>query len=243
MRKNPCMAHRGWSGQAPENTLAAITKALHHPQVDGIEFDVQLSRDGVPIVIHDFTLERTTNGRGLVHEHTFAELRALDAGSWYGPEFAGERIPTLEEVLIANTGKKLLNIELKKMGMNEQNGIEAKVIELIRRYELEQHVVVTSFNHESVRKVKELAPDLRVGPIIYGYPTMIPEQIKHIGASLVSMAYHYLTPELVHNLTTAGIGLVAWTIDESAHMAMTAELSEGIQICTNHPDRWFSLKG
>ncbi|WP_051330968.1 glycerophosphodiester phosphodiesterase family protein [Aneurinibacillus terranovensis] len=97
--KNACIAHRGWSGRAPENTLAAIKKAIYHPAIDGIEIDVQMSLDGVPVVIHDYTLERTTTGTGYVGSYTLTELKKLDAGTWFSSSFAGETIPTLEEVL------------------------------------------------------------------------------------------------------------------------------------------------
>lgn len=113
---NPCVAHRGYSSLAPENTMAAFELAMEQAQVQWIELDVQLSRDGYPVVIHDYRLERTTNGKGFVKDMTLHELKQLDAGSWKSKKYAGERIPTLAEVLERIRGRVKLNIELKTTG-------------------------------------------------------------------------------------------------------------------------------
>ncbi|UFJ42710.1 glycerophosphodiester phosphodiesterase [Brevibacillus humidisoli] len=240
--RNQCMAHRGWSGAAPENTLAAIGMALDHPGVDAIEIDVQLTRDGVPVVIHDFTLERTTTGSGLVMQHTYEELRQLDAGSWFDPKYAAQRIPSLEEVLVVSRGKKRLNIELKQAA-NRYRGLEEKVVSLIRRRGMQEQVVVTSFDHLSVQKVKQLAPELTVGPIIHGLPVLLRNQVAELGAGIVSLAYPYLSAELAEEVVSWGVELIAWTIDHPDHMRMVAQWHEAIQICTNYPDRWFQVAG
>ncbi|MGL4971324.1 MAG: glycerophosphodiester phosphodiesterase family protein, partial [Cetobacterium sp.] len=107
------LAHRGASGTAPENTIAAFKKAIIDG-CDGFEFDVQQTKDGKLVVFHDWTLERTSNGKGYVREHTLDELKELDAGSWFGEEFKGEKIPTLEETLDLIPDNMLINIELKE---------------------------------------------------------------------------------------------------------------------------------
>jgi len=107
---NPCCAHRGASGLAPENTMAAMKRALAFPFVEWIELDVQLSKDGVPVVIHDDTVDRTTDRKGRVADFTAAELQAMDAGSRFSPAFRGEPVPTLEQVLELTAGECRLDI-------------------------------------------------------------------------------------------------------------------------------------
>lgn len=239
--KNLCIAHRGWSSAAPENTLTAITKALDHPKIDMVELDVQLSKDGVPVVIHDYSLARTTDGVGFVWDRTWSELKKLDAGSWFTEDFAGETIPTLEEVLdlVSHKGKKI-NIEIKKPADHYQ-GIEQRVLDLISRFGLESSVMLTSFNHESIKEVNRLAPRIKHGLIIYGLPNLLEIQLNYIGAGCLSIAYGYLSRPLALSLIEKGIELIAWTIDEPAQMQKTAAIHEDIAICTNHPERWLNL--
>ncbi len=153
--------HRGANVAAPENTLAAFQKA-RELGADGIELDVMLCADGEPVVIHDFTVDRTTNGRGRVEELPLAQLKALDAGGWFGPEFAGERIPTLREVLEWAADELLLNIELKNFRLRS-DGLEAKVVALIREYRLHSRVMLSSFNPLALRRAKGLARELHTG--------------------------------------------------------------------------------
>jgi len=120
------IAHRGFSAQAPENTIAAFDLAIESGYTD-IEFDIQLSKDGVPVVFHDFTVDRTTNGKGRVDAHTFDELQALDAGSWFDASFAGQHIPSLKEILLIYRGRANIHIELKSI----EPDMPLKVAELL----------------------------------------------------------------------------------------------------------------
>jgi glycerophosphoryl diester phosphodiesterase len=138
------IAHRGASAAAPANTMAAFEKALALG-ADGIELDVQLSADGVPVVIHDFTVDDTTDGSGKVARMTLAQLEQLDAGSYFDPAFAGERIPTLEKVLEVMGNRLLLNIELKGFSLFDK-GLERAVIGLIEQHALRSRVFLSSFN-------------------------------------------------------------------------------------------------
>ncbi|MBO8170523.1 MAG: glycerophosphodiester phosphodiesterase [Bacillaceae bacterium] len=233
---NVCMAHRGWSGRAPENTMAAIKMALEEPHVRGIEIDVHLSQDGVPVVIHDFTLDRTTNGKGYVGDHPFEELSCLDAGGWFSPEFTGEKILSLQEVLEVVRGKTRLNIELKQAGQLYP-GLEEKVVEMIDRYNMQSDVYVTSFDHESVKKVKLLNPDLTTGLIIMGKPVLVHEQLEETGATVLSMAYSYLTKTFLQEMYENGMVVIAWTVDDQEHIRSTLNLHPDIQLCTNFPER------
>jgi glycerophosphoryl diester phosphodiesterase len=237
---NICMAHRGWSGKAPENTMAAINLALAEPAIQAMEVDVQLSKDGVPVLIHDFTLERTTNGSGLVKDRTFEELRELDAGSWFHPDHAGEPIPTLEEALRAVKGRCTLNIELKTAG-DLYPGLAEKVVQLVEQYGMKRDVYITSFDHEAIKRVHELDDSLKTGLIIYGKPVLIREQLRETAATILSMAYPYLTVEFVRTAFDEGITVIAWTVDDPQHMQMLMRWHPDIQICTNHPDRMLSL--
>lgn len=156
------LAHRGARQVAPENTLAAFRAAMDIPGCDGVELDVLLSADGQIVVIHDFTLDKTTDGRGLVGAKTLAELKQLDAGSWKDKRFAGERIPTLEEALDVLGERAIINIELKNR-MAHQTGLEVRVVELVQQRRLEQRVILSSFDPLAIWRVKRLAPSLVTG--------------------------------------------------------------------------------
>ena len=237
---NPCMAHRGWSGRAPENTLSAIRLALAEPRIHSIELDVQMTKDGVPIIIHDFVLGRTVNGSGPVGSHTYAELRQMDAGSWFGSEFQGERIPAFEEVLQEVKGQGRLNIELKTAG-DLYPGLEGKVVELIHRYRMQQDVFITSFNHEAVKRIHQIDPSVTTGLIFEGRPVLLQEQLREAGASLVSMSYLYLTREFVVEMIESGIPVIAWTVNDPVAIQHMMDYHPELQICTNHPDRMLAL--
>ncbi|WP_019122206.1 glycerophosphodiester phosphodiesterase [Brevibacillus massiliensis] len=232
---NICMAHRGWSGKAPENTMAAIKLALSEPSVRAIEVDVQFSADGVPVLFHDFTLERTTDGRGLLADHTYRQLRALDAGGWMDARYSKEPIPTLEEALTAVKGKCTLNIELKMAGEWRFEQVK-KVVQLVEQFDMASEVYITSFQHEALRFVHELAPGIKTGLIIYGKPVLLFDQLQAAGASVISMAYPYLTPDFVQLAIAEGYTVIAWTVDDPQVMRTIMGWHRDIQICTNHPD-------
>ncbi|WP_400162184.1 glycerophosphodiester phosphodiesterase [Brevibacillus sp. TJ4] len=232
---NVCMAHRGWSGKAPENSMTAIRLALAEPAIRGIEVDVQLSRDGVPVLIHDFTLGRTTNGTGLVKDHTLEQLRSLDAGSWYNPKFAGERIPTLEEALLAAKGRCTLNLELKATS-EMYPGLAEKVLELLERHAMKDQVYITSFDHQLIRHVRSLDADVQTGLIVFGRPVMLLEQLQAAGANILAMEYTYLNQELVNTVIQEGFKVIAWTLDDPDAIRTVLSWHPDVQICTNHPD-------
>jgi len=158
------IAHRGASGVAPENTIPAIDSALA-VGVDYIEIDVHLSLDGRVMVIHDATVDRTTDGTGKVQELTAKHIQSLDAGSWFGESFSGVKIPTLEEVIRHIDGKTKLLIEIKKK-RKENEGIEAEVIRLIRKYEAAEWCVVQAFNDKVLETMHELAPEIVLHKLI-----------------------------------------------------------------------------
>ncbi len=194
------IAHRGASAAAPPNTLAAFEKAAELG-ADGIEFDVHLSADGVPVVIHDATVDATTDGSGRVPEMTLAQLKQLDAGSYFDPAFAGERIPTLEEVLETMGNRLLLNVELKSTSLYD-DGLERAIVAQIKRRKLDERVLFSSFNPFSLRRVKRIAPHIPVGLL---YVPSLPLPLYQI--LLAALVPH----EACHpGYTTVGARYVAW---------------------------------
>ncbi|SDW71940.1 glycerophosphodiester phosphodiesterase family protein [Paenibacillus sp. CF384] len=230
------VAHRGCSGEAPENTMAAFELALSEPAIPMIELDVHLSKDGVPVVIHDHTLDRTTSGTGPVKAYTLEELRRFDAGSKFDPAFAGQGIPTLEEVLLLAKGCCKLHVELKMLA-NEYEGIEERVISLIQRHGMQEEVVLSSFNHDSMKRAHEIDPSIPTALIFLGKPTLLAEQLRYTGATGLSVHYGFVTQELVDEMTTLGMDLGVWTVDDSEVLARIIEAYPNIRITTNYPDR------
>ena len=153
-------AHRGASGYFPENTMLSFRKALELGAT-GIETDVQMSSDGVLLLIHDEDVTRTTNGSGLVKDFTNADLNNLDAGSWFSQNYKGEKIPTAEELIIfAKENNLLLNLELKN-SVIIYPGIEEKIIEMIFKYKYENKVILSSFNHYSMVRCKKISKKIK----------------------------------------------------------------------------------
>ncbi|NHN34103.1 glycerophosphodiester phosphodiesterase [Paenibacillus agricola] len=234
------VAHRGWSGKAPENTLAAIELALAESAIDMIEFDVHLSKDGVPVVIHDHTLERTTNGKGRVNQHTFDELRQLDAGSWFAPEFKGETIPSLEEVLKLAKGRCKLAVELKTKA-NNYEGIEQKVIQKVHQYGMGDQVVLSSFDHDSMKQANEVDSSIATSLIFFGKPTLIWEQLQYTGAISFSINHSFSSPAFINEMLDKGIDVGIWTVDDPETLQKIVLAHPNVRITTNHPDRLLTV--
>ncbi|MFC3747866.1 glycerophosphodiester phosphodiesterase [Paenibacillus sp. GCM10012306] len=235
--KNPCVAHRGFSGKAPENTLAAVRMALELPFVRWMEIDVQLSRDGVPVVIHDYTLDRTTNGHGKVREMTWESIRRLDAGGWKGRAFRGEKVPSLDEVLTLVSGKIHLNIELKTVN-DLYPGLEQAVIDLVNARNMRDKVVLTSFDHGSLQRIKALDPRFSTG-LIYDSRSGDPAaRTQELQCSFLSIRFSRLNPHMAGLLAEQGIKVMAWTVNKARDMRRLAAMHSDIMICTNRPDLW-----
>ncbi len=157
------IAHRGASSSAPENTVYAFTAAMEQG-ADGIELDVQQTKDGVPVVIHDLNLKRVAGINREVSSFTFDELSQIDVGSWYSPEYSDARIMALEDVFILTDGRIFMNIELKR-GAKSDN-LEQKVVSLIEKYNMENKCCVTSFSYDSLKQIKEYNSDIKTGLIM-----------------------------------------------------------------------------
>lgn len=230
------IAHRGWSGKAPENTLSAIKLALEEPKISCIEIDVHLTKDGVPVVIHDYQVDRTTDGSGHVKDMTAAEIQALDAGSWFHPKFTGEKVPLLEEVLALVKGKKKLLIELKQAA-DLYEGLEEKVIELLEKFGVEAQCSLISFDHKSLQTCMKFSPAVKRTLVILGSPLLLVDQVKEIGASAVSMHHQFMDQEMVASLNSNGIEIVVWTVDQKVEAERVLGLDKAIALTTNHPER------
>lgn len=153
--------HRGASAYAPMNTIPAFELAVAQG-AQGVELDVRLTRDGRMVILHDDTVDHTTDGIGRISEKSFAEVRELDAGGWFGEAFRGTRIPTLEEVFEAVGSKIYVNVEIKAEAPNS-DGIENAVADCIRRFGLERSVIVSSFNPLTLRRFRRAAPEIPIG--------------------------------------------------------------------------------
>lgn len=158
------IAHRGASKYAPENTMAAF-KLAYRMEADMIELDVQLSKDGIPVVFHDAKLNQHSNGKGPVSSFLFDELQQLDAGKWFSIEFMGEKISSLEQVLRWASGKILVNIEIKAEAVGNVilGGVEEKVTELVHQTGMEKNVIISSFDYRAVERIKKIDPELLTG--------------------------------------------------------------------------------
>jgi len=230
------LAHRGASYDAPENTLAAFDLALRLG-ADGIELDVQLSADGVPVVIHDWTLDRTTDGQGPVATWRWAELRTLDAGSWFDSAYARQRIPSLEDVFAAFGRRLRYNIELKVRGLRS-NGLERAVIAMIHRHGLTNRVLVSSFNPLALRRVGRLEPHLETGLLL------APEQPIYLRRAWLAPFVPHTARLPKYPLVDAsymawarrrGYRVGVWTVDDPDEMMRLADLGVDA-IITNRPD-------
>ncbi len=225
------IAHRGASSLAPENTMTAFRKAAELG-ADGLELDVQFSKDGKLVVIHDELLNRTTNGKGLVKDYTLAELKELDAGSWFSPEFANETIPTLEEVLAEFQGMHI-NIEIKS-GVILYPGIEKAVLDLVSKYKLEDKILISSFNHYSLVECKKINPEVPIG-ILYMAGLYEPwDYAKKLGCYSIHPLFYGVQPEIIKGCKENGLAIYTWTVDNPKHMAALNE--GGVEaIITNRP--------
>ena len=227
------IGHRGASGHAPENTLAAFRKAVALGATF-IETDLQLSRDAHFVAIHDDTVNRTTNGRGSVHDLTLAELRQLDAGSWFGSQFSGERVPTLEEILeFSKKNDAVFYLELKPSGAW---GGEHALIGALRDSGEIARAVVISFDPSLVLNVHKIEPTIMSGLLYDGQLDKPIEKALEIGARQLVVRGDLVTPALLAQARKKDLQVVCWTVNHPAHMRMLIEAGVA-GIMSDYPDR------
>lgn len=231
------LAHRGFSGRYPENTKIAFEAAIEKTKCDGFETDVHFSKDGQLVIIHDPVLDRTTNGTGMVCHHTYDELKALDNGSWMGPEFAGQSIMLWSEVLdFCKQTNMLCNLEIKNYEVFYE-GIEEAVIKEIEAQKMQDKVFLSSFNMISMEACKKINPEIKTG-LLYERPLF---DVENYLSKAVSDSMHpkYLLLEyqdhLVDFFHSVGKQVHTWTVNEADDMKQM--VAQGVDsIITNYPD-------
>ncbi|MEC4990057.1 MAG: glycerophosphodiester phosphodiesterase family protein [Oscillatoria sp. PMC 1068.18] len=242
MKKLVLIAHRGFSAIAPENTLAAFSAAIAAPifrytgGIGALEFDLQLSADGIPVIIHDPTLDRTTNGRGLVQAKSLAQLKQFSAGSWFGSQFTEEKIPTFQEALdLLKPTTLQVYAEVKQADLWNSTHID-DFVRTILSQNWQKRCFVASFNDSFLQKVALRSPEIVLG----FYPTTLDDysqklqQATNRGNAVLLCEYHLLLehPTLIEATYQEGVDLVAWTVDNPADLQQLVALGVN-QIVTN----------
>ena len=240
MIETKIFAHRGSAGTHPENTMVSF-RAAERAGADGIELDVQLSRDGELVVIHDEKLDRTTNGNGYVKDLTLKELKGLDASVHFKGKAGPEKIPALHEVLDMFTrNNMLLNIELKN-GVFMYEGMEEKVIELVHAYDLQDRVILSSFNHYSLVRVFQLAPHIETAPLYRDGLYMPWVYAKAIGARAIHPNKLAAPDPIIVEAMKNGIQVRPYTVNSEKQMLRLFSLNCSAFI-TDYPAKAVSLK-
>ncbi|MHC4939668.1 MAG: glycerophosphodiester phosphodiesterase family protein [Planctomycetota bacterium] len=204
-------AHRGSSIDAPENSIAAIRRALED-RADYCEIDVQELKDGTIVLIHDTDFKRVTGRAGRVGDTSYDEIKDLDSGSWFDPRFKDERIPTLEQVIDLVAGKMKLNIELKYHG--KEKAFEERVIEIVRRKEFSDRCVITSLEAKGLRRVRSLAPEFRIGQIV----TVAFGRVQGLDVDFLSMNANKASAFQIKANRAAGMETHVWTVNDRSMM-------------------------
>lgn len=228
-------AHRGASGSAPENTMAAIRLAASSG-VWGCEVDVQQTADGVPVLLHDKSLRRTTGKAKKIWKTTYAQLRGYDAGSWFSPDYAYEAVPALEEVIRFARGKMMLNLELKTTG--HTGSLIENVARLIRQEKAEEFCLCTSFDYDAVNQIRALVPGLRTGGIFWRSP---PEEYWESPHEIMSVNYEKLKEKTILAAKKAGKEIHVWTVNNLAD-AVKLKAKTIDSIITNYPQKLIELQ-
>ena len=233
------IAHRGFSGEAPENTLAAFRKALEIG-ADMIEFDVRFCKDGRLVVFHDDTLERTTNGKGRVADCTFDQLRQLDAGAWFGPAFTGERIPSLKEVLDLGRGS-ILNIELKKGNQGRYSMLDMadQAVCEVSEAAMERQVLISSFDLSALARILQGNLSFLIGWITDSLHLPL-DPLEGKALPFIHPRKSLLNGKNLLAMHKEGTRVNVWTVNTKEEMERFISMRvDGI--ITDHPDRLIDL--
>ncbi|NOJ71853.1 glycerophosphodiester phosphodiesterase [Paenibacillus alvei] len=202
------VAHRGYAAVHPENTMEAFRRSIQMG-ADTLEIDVHHSKDGIPVVIHDDSLDRTTTGTGRIREKTVAEIQQVDAGKKFSPEFAGCSVPLLEEVLELCGGKVGLQLELKEHNTEEE--LQA-ILHLVNQYEMMERTTFISFYPDNLRILRSLNEDIELA-LLSNEPVDL-KALAELGNAtlLIQLSAVFNHPQLVADTKTAGVGLGVWTV-------------------------------
>ncbi|KUO49527.1 MAG: hypothetical protein APF76_03185 [Desulfitibacter sp. BRH_c19] len=233
--KEKILAHRGVSRRAPENTLAAFKKALDLG-LGGIELDIQMSKDGHVIVLHDEKVDRTTDGKGFIKDMTLEDIKKLDAGSWFGDEFIGEKVLLLEEVLefIGDRGF-IINIELKS-GIIQYAGLEDRVLDIVKHYNFLDRTIFSSFNHYSLVNIKEKCSNAKIGLLYYAGLVDPWEFGMKLDAYSLNPFFTSVTEQMVKRCLEVGLQVIPFTVNDNIFAKRLVEW--GVEyIITDIPDK------
>jgi glycerophosphoryl diester phosphodiesterase len=223
------IGHRGSSGSFPENTICAFLAAAGEG-ADMCELDVQATCDGAVVVIHDETIDRTTDGTGAVANLTLDQIRKLDAGAKFGARFRGERIPTLDEVFVAARGKLGLNIEIK------EGAVEREVCRLIRAHDALSNSMVSSFEWKALEEVRSIDPAIRIALLAEKHRDRLIAAASEMSAFAVNPRYDLADASFCDKAHARGLKVFVWTVD--APEAMRILIDAGVDgIMTNYPAR------
>ncbi|OZU90037.1 glycerophosphodiester phosphodiesterase [Virgibacillus indicus] len=233
--KTKIIAHRGASRYAPENTMPAFELA-YQSKAEGIETDVQLTKDNIPVLIHDEQVKRTTNGTGYIKDLTFEQLRQLDAGSWFSGEFTGTQIISLDELLQWVKDKPLcLNIELKNNKIDYKH-LESIVYERLKDYQLLNRTTLSTFNPRSVHRLKDYNKDIGIAFLTSKRNRNLVSHAHELGANAIHIKYRLLNKLLVDQCKQAKMAVRVYTVNRSAHI-MKCFTHECNGIFTDIPDK------
>lgn len=235
------LGHRGASAYAPMNTIPAFELAVQQG-ADGVELDVHLSKDGHLIVLHDFTIDHTTDSTGYAKDLTLAQLKELDAGKKFSPAFAGTRIPTLDEVFEAvGHNLRLINVEIKSVDLEHTDGVEQATADCIQRHNLQSSIIVSSFNPYALRRFRAILPEVAIG-YLYESDTVhsaggnvalslmdgVPYEACHPYHPVIDKAY-------MEAARSSGYRVNTWTVNEPARALELQQLGVDA-IITDKPD-------
>ena len=239
------LGHRGASAYAPDNTRAAFELAIQMG-ADGVETDIHVTKDGVPVIQHNYEIDRNSNGSGYVEEMTYDELLQFDFGAWKGEEFKGEKILTLDECLaIAEKSMRMINLELKQT-MHIDSMIVEKTLELVKKHKMIDRVMLSSFDHKLMQQAQVLCPGILTGALydesevkqnnIHDILKDAPQYVANLGFDFANPHVDYLCEEgIVEKFTQKGIGVAVWTVDKPYIAQQCVE--RGVKcIITNKPD-------
>jgi glycerophosphoryl diester phosphodiesterase len=237
------IGHRGASAVAPENTMAAFREALS-VGADGIEFDVRLTRDGVPVVIHDSTLRRTGGLPRRVAELTWDEISKVDVGSWFGKSFANETVPSLAELFrLFQSNNSTLYLEMKSDAVADQRPLAEACVRAIEEHSLQERVVVECFQLPAIKILKEFNPEIKTVALFepsFTNPSVLSDQriinqATDVGAAALALHHRLARKSLVEKAKAAGLHVAVWTVDDPAWIDRAQAI--GIDaLITNDPE-------
>ncbi|MCR8658571.1 glycerophosphodiester phosphodiesterase [Paenibacillus endoradicis] len=231
------IAHRGTAGYAPENTMASFERAIEM-NADYLELDIQLSKDNELVVIHDSTVDRTTNGSGAVKDFTLEELQSLDSGSWFNEKFEGQRIPTLGEVLAVCRGKIGVLIETKWPYL--YSGLEQKLADELASYHMHlptERVIVQSFDQNSVKRFHAIMPQIPIGVLVEDEAILAEDKLTELAeyVAYVNPALELVTGEAIERIHSRGMKIFPWTV--RSRNVIQPLLKLGVDgVITDYPD-------